>query len=71
MHANLLPLQESFFDFVGCFIFAMHLIVEIHKTFIVDALLGHDEPNLIKAIEPLCNADLGLTYKEPHLKAIS
>ncbi len=49
----------------------MHLIVEIHKTFIVDALLGHDEPNLIKAIEPLCNADLGLTYKEPHLKAIS
>ncbi|KAK0192225.1 alpha-aminoadipate reductase Lys1p, partial [Armillaria mellea] len=65
-----LSLEESFFDLGGHSILATRLIFEIRKTFVVDAPLGliFDEPTisgLVKAVEALRNADLGLTYKEP------
>ncbi len=62
-----LPLEESFFDLGGHSILATRLIFEIRKTFVVHVPLGLDEPtisSLVKAIEALRNADLGLTYKE-------
>ncbi|KAF9049388.1 L-aminoadipate-semialdehyde dehydrogenase large subunit [Hymenopellis radicata] len=64
-----IPLDESFFDLGGHSILATRLIFEIRKTFVVDAPLGliFDEPTisgLVKAVEALRNADLGLTYKE-------
>ncbi|PBK98790.1 hypothetical protein ARMGADRAFT_1075587 [Armillaria gallica] len=63
-----LPLEESIFDLGGHSILATRLIFEIRKTFVVHVPLGLYEPtisSLVKAIEALRNADLGLTYKEP------
>ncbi len=64
-----LPLQESFFDLGRYSILATRLIFDIRKT-VVNAPLGliFDEPTisgLVKAVEALRDADLGLTYKEP------
>ncbi len=63
-----LPLEESFFDLGGHSILATRLIFEIYKSIVVDVPLGLEEPTisgLVKAVEVLRNAGLGLTYKEP------
>ncbi|KIY63135.1 large subunit of L-aminoadipate-semialdehyde dehydrogenase [Cylindrobasidium torrendii FP15055 ss-10] len=64
-----MPLDESFFDLGGHSILATRLIFEIRKTFVVEAPLGliFEEPTvagLVKAVEALRNADLGLTYNK-------
>ncbi|KAJ2919007.1 hypothetical protein MD484_g1421, partial [Candolleomyces efflorescens] len=63
-----IPLDESFFDLGGHSILATRLIFEIRKVFVVNAPLGliFDEPTiagLVKAIDALRNADLGLAMK--------
>ncbi|KAG6816775.1 putative NRPS-like protein biosynthetic cluster [Tephrocybe sp. NHM501043] len=60
-----IPLDESFFDLGGHSILATRLIFEIRKVFVVNAPLGlvFDEPTmggLVRAVDALRNADLGL-----------
>ncbi|KAJ8480756.1 hypothetical protein ONZ45_g15549 [Pleurotus djamor] len=64
-----IPLDESFFDLGGHSILATRLIFEIRKTFVVNAPLGliFDQPTvagLVKAVDAMRNADLGLAYKD-------
>lgn len=64
-----IPLDESFFDLGGHSILATRLVFEIRKAFVVNAPLGliFDQPTvagLVKAVDALRNADLGLAYKD-------
>ncbi|PPQ73836.1 hypothetical protein CVT24_012261 [Panaeolus cyanescens] len=64
-----IPLDESFFDLGGHSILATRLIFEIRKVFVVEAPLGliFEEPTLkglVRAVDRLRNADLGIDYKE-------
>ena len=64
-----IPLDESFFDLGGHSVLATRLIFEIRKVFVVNAPLGmvFDQPTiagLVKGVDALRNADLGLEYKE-------
>ncbi|KAF8662367.1 hypothetical protein AX16_001172 [Volvariella volvacea WC 439] len=65
-----IPTDESFFDLGGHSILATRLIFEIRKVFVVDAPLGlvFEKPTvqgLVKAVDRLRNADLGLEYVTP------
>ncbi|KIY45047.1 large subunit of L-aminoadipate-semialdehyde dehydrogenase [Fistulina hepatica ATCC 64428] len=64
-----IPTDESFFDLGGHSILATRLIFEIRKAFVVDAPIGlvFDRPTiagLVKAIDALRHADLGLQSAE-------
>ncbi|KAF8157006.1 alpha-aminoadipate reductase Lys1p [Crassisporium funariophilum] len=69
-----IPTDESFFDLGGHSILATRLIFEIRKVFVVDAPLGliFEQPTvsgLVKAVDALRNAYLGIAYKEPESAA--
>ncbi|KAF9041288.1 alpha-aminoadipate reductase Lys1p [Panaeolus papilionaceus] len=69
-----IPLEESFFDIGGHSILATRLIFEIRKVFVIDAPLGliFEEPTLgglVRAVDQLRNADLGMDYKDEAARA--
>ncbi|KAF8067844.1 alpha-aminoadipate reductase Lys1p [Lyophyllum atratum] len=70
------PSDESFFDLGGHSILATRLIFEIRKVFVVNAPLGlvFDQPTiegLVRAVDALRNADLGLEMNKGIVPAAS